>query len=99
MRPPSPRCIRAREVDKVQTETSVAAVARTAGTKAKGRGIAGGHPGLAAAAVLACTIVLVPVVAIIWLAISGGGSDWPHLMANVIPRATIRTLSLVAMTG
>ncbi|WP_307233201.1 ABC transporter permease [Pararhizobium capsulatum] len=61
--------------------------------------MAGGHPGLAAAAVLACTIVLVPVVAIIWLAISGGGSDWPHLMANVIPRATIRTLSLVAMTG
>ncbi|MDQ0319215.1 iron(III) transport system permease protein [Pararhizobium capsulatum DSM 1112] len=83
----------------MQTETSVAAVARPAGTKAKGRGIAGGHPGLAAAAVLACTIVLVPVVAIIWLAISGGGSDWPHLMANVIPRATIRTLSLVAMTG
>ncbi|WP_075292594.1 ABC transporter permease [Pararhizobium arenae] len=61
--------------------------------------MAGGHPGLATGAILACAIVLVPIVAIIWLAISGGGADWPHLISNVIPRATARTMLLIIMTG
>ncbi len=70
-----------------------------AAARVKSRGMAGGHPGLAIAAILACAVVLIPIIAIIWLAVSGGGSDWPHLMANVIPRATARTLLLVALTG
>ncbi len=40
-----------------------------------------------------------PIIAIAWLAVSGGGSNWPHLMENVIPRATGRTLLLVSLTG
>jgi iron(III) transport system permease protein len=44
-------------------------------------------------------IVLMPIIAIAWLAVSGGGSNWPHLMENVIPRATGRTLLLVSLTG
>ncbi|AHK43471.1 ABC transporter permease subunit [Ensifer sp. T173] len=57
------------------------------------------HPLLAVWAGGASLIVLMPILAIAWLAISGGGSDWPHLMQNVIPRATIRTLLLIAFTG
>ncbi|WP_082509904.1 MULTISPECIES: iron ABC transporter permease [unclassified Rhizobium] len=48
---------------------------------------------------LASAVVLVPIAAIVWLAVSGGSSDWPHLISNVIPRASARTLALVAMTG
>lgn len=44
-------------------------------------------------------IVLMPILAIAWLAVSGGGADWPHLMQNVVPRATIRTLLLIGLTG
>lgn len=54
---------------------------------------------LAVWAGLASAIVLMPIVAIAWLAVSGGGADWPHLVENVIPRATGRTLLLVALTG
>ncbi|PDT85930.1 iron ABC transporter permease [Sinorhizobium sp. BJ1] len=48
---------------------------------------------------LASAIVLMPIVAIAWLAVTGGGADWPHLIANVIPRATLRTLMLMGLTG
>ena len=60
---------------------------------------ANSHTGLALGAMLASAVVLVPVAAIVWLAVTGGGSDWPHLISNVIPRASVRTLALVAMTG
>ena len=40
-----------------------------------------------------------PIIAIAWLAVSGGGGNWPHVMENVIPRATGRTLLLVSLTG
>ncbi len=57
------------------------------------------HPLLATWAGLTSVIVLMPIIAIAWLAISGGGGDWPHLMQNVIPRATGRTLLLISLTG
>lgn len=56
------------------------------------------HRMLATFAGLASTIVLMPILAIAWLAISGGNADWPHLIQYVIPRATGRTLLLVSMT-
>jgi iron(III) transport system permease protein len=62
-------------------------------------GLGGAHPMLTAAAALTCLVVLLPILAIAWLAVTGGDSDWPHLMANVIPRATGRTLLLIALTG
>ncbi len=48
---------------------------------------------------LASAIVLMPILAIAWLAVSGGNADWPHLVENVVPRAIMRTLLLVALTG
>ncbi len=39
-----------------------------------------------------------PILSIAWLAISGGSADWPHLIENVVPRATGRTLLLVLFT-
>ncbi|QRM56815.1 iron ABC transporter permease [Sinorhizobium sp. BG8] len=37
-----------------------------------------------------------PVIAIIVIALSSSNGDWPHLVSNVIPRATVRTLLLLA---
>ncbi|OHV85995.1 iron ABC transporter permease [Ensifer sp. LCM 4579] len=48
---------------------------------------------------LSSAIVLMPILAIAWLAVSGGNADWPHLVENVVPRAVMRTLLLVALTG
>lgn len=53
------------------------------------------HRLLASWSGLASAIVLMPIVAIAWLAVTGGGADWPHLIENVIPRATMRTLMLM----
>ncbi|MDX3929601.1 MAG: iron ABC transporter permease [Shinella sp.] len=57
------------------------------------------HPALAAAAVVVSLAVLMPIVAIVVIAASGSGGDWPHLISNVIPRATMRTLLLIAGVG
>ncbi|RVP31199.1 ABC transporter permease [Sinorhizobium meliloti] len=57
------------------------------------------HPLLTGWAGLASAVVLMPILAIAWLAVSGGTADWPHLIQNVIPRATGRTLLLVLFTG
>ncbi|MBO9629647.1 MAG: iron ABC transporter permease [Shinella sp.] len=37
-----------------------------------------------------------PAIAIIVIAATGGVDNWPHLLSNVIPRATLRTLILLA---
>ncbi|NVP55032.1 ABC transporter permease [Mycoplana rhizolycopersici] len=37
-----------------------------------------------------------PLIAIITIAAGGSGSDWPHLINNVLPRATVRTFLLLA---
>lgn len=57
------------------------------------------HPLLSASAVLAAAIVLMPAIAIVVIAATGGTDNWPHLMSNVIPRATLRTLILLAGVG
>ena len=54
------------------------------------------HPLLSASAVLAAVIVLMPAIAIVVIAATGGVDNWPHLLSNVIPRATLRTLILLA---
>lgn len=56
------------------------------------------HPLLTGWAGLASIVVLMPILSIAWLAISGGSADWPHLIENVVPRATGRTLLLVLFT-
>lgn len=80
-------------IDRLQS-TSQSLKRRRAGAKT---GLS--HPLLAVWAGGASLIVLMPILAITWLAISGGGADWPHLMQNVIPRATLRTLLLITFTG
>jgi iron(III) transport system permease protein len=57
------------------------------------------HPLLSASAVLAAAIVLMPAIAILVIAATGGTDNWPHLLSNVIPRATLRTLILLAGVG
>lgn len=57
------------------------------------------HPLLSASAVLAAAIVLMPAIAIVVIAATGGTDNWPHLISNVIPRATLRTLILLAGVG
>lgn len=57
------------------------------------------HPLLSVTAVLAAFIVLMPAIAIVVIAATGGMESWPHLISNVIPRATLRTLILLAGVG
>ncbi len=48
---------------------------------------------------LAALVALMPVIAILVIAATGGTDSWPHLLQNVIPRATMRTLLLLAGVG
>ncbi|MBS3648442.1 iron ABC transporter permease [Pseudaminobacter sp. 19-2017] len=74
--------------------------------KHKGRGHWGAlpvrrtrHP-LAFASMLAvCAIVLLPILALALIALTGTGEDWPHLVSNVLPRATITTAALIAIVS
>lgn len=73
-------------------------IAKSLRRRYAGSGTGLSHRMLATLAGLASTIVLMPVLAIAWLAVSGGDADWPHLIEYVIPRSTGRTLLLVSMT-
>ncbi|WP_234811220.1 ABC transporter permease [Xaviernesmea oryzae] len=44
-------------------------------------------------------VVALPILAIFWIAASGGDETWRHIIANVVPRATGRTISLLFFTG
>ncbi|QIG50848.1 iron ABC transporter permease [Nordella sp. HKS 07] len=52
------------------------------------------HRLLSVGAVLTALAVLIPLLALITLALSGGGADWPHLARNVLPVA-LKTTALV----
>nr|WP_244651086.1 iron ABC transporter permease [Rhizobium sp. CFBP 8762] len=57
--------------------------------------------GFSSASLFASLIVLLPIAAIVWLAVSDGADsgDWGHLMRNVVPRASWETLLLIAYTA
>lgn len=57
------------------------------------------HPALRLLAILVSGLVLLPILSIAYVALSGSGADWPHLAANVIPRASATTLHLLAMVA
>jgi iron(III) transport system permease protein len=57
------------------------------------------HPALLAATLGVAGIVLLPVASLALIAISGTGEDWPHLIANVLPGATVTTLHLLALVA
>ncbi len=54
---------------------------------------------LPATAILLSAVVLMPIAAILWIAVTGGSETWQHLFANVIPRATLRTVLLLTFTS
>jgi iron(III) transport system permease protein len=55
--------------------------------------------GLSQGALLAAAIVAMPILAVVWIAFSGGDDNWRHVMTNVVPRATGRTIELLLLTG
>ena len=53
---------------------------------------------LAPFAAVIAAIVMMPIIAIFWLAITGGTDTWQHIFTNVVPRATGRTVQLLFLT-
>lgn len=68
----------------------------TAGTGPAG-GTAAAREGrlLGPAALVVAAIAFLPLGAVVWIALSGNLAAWPHLLANVMPRATLTTLTLL----
>ncbi|MET0598426.1 MAG: iron ABC transporter permease [Mesorhizobium sp.] len=58
-----------------------------------------GHPVLLAAAFAAAALVLLPVASLSYVALSGSAEDWPHLVRNVLPGASLTTLFLLIMVA
>ena len=44
-------------------------------------------------------VVLLPILSLAYVALSGTGEDWPHLVRNVLPGASLTTLWLMAMVA
>ena len=57
------------------------------------------HPLHSAFALAIGLIVILPVLSLVFVALSGNGEDWPHLIENVLPGATRTTLALLAMVA
>ncbi len=57
------------------------------------------HPWLSFLAFAVSIVVILPVISLFFVALSGTGEDWPHLMRNVLPGATQTTLALLAMVA
>lgn len=58
-----------------------------------------GVPLLNATALLVSAILAMPIAAIVWIAFSGSNEAWPHILQNVIPRASGRTFVLLVSTS
>lgn len=46
-----------------------------------------------------CAGVLLPILSLAYVALSGTAEDWPHLIANVLPRSSLTTLYLLALVA
>ncbi len=58
------------------------------------------RPGaIALAAIIVSALVAMPVAAIFVIGFTGDGGNWEHMLTNVVPRAGLRTLWLLAATG
>ena len=57
------------------------------------------HPAVLAATVVIAAVVILPVAAIIVIALSGTGADWPHLARYVLPQSVATTLILLALVA
>lgn len=54
---------------------------------------------LSAAAIIIALTVALPVIAILWMGLTGGFDSLPHLLTVVFPRAAGRTVELLILTG
>ncbi|MBB6179942.1 iron(III) transport system permease protein [Rhizobium flavum] len=52
-----------------------------------------------ALAIVTAAVVAMPVIAVVWIALQGGDDTWRHVASTVIPRASLRTLQLLGLTG
>lgn len=57
------------------------------------------HPWLKLVALVVSIVVLLPILSLAWVALTGTGEAWPHLVQNVLPRATVTTFILLAMVA
>ncbi|MBX3584175.1 MAG: iron ABC transporter permease [Rhizobiaceae bacterium] len=57
------------------------------------------HLWLRLIALIVCLIVLLPVFSLAYVALSGTGEDWPHLVRNVLPGASITTFYLLTLVA
>ncbi|MCT8998772.1 ABC transporter permease [Chelativorans intermedius] len=57
------------------------------------------HPLALAVAMLTAAIALLPILAVIVMAFSGSGADWPHLARYVLPQAVGTTLFLLLLVA
>lgn len=57
------------------------------------------HPLALGIALAIAAIALLPIVTIAYIALTGGLADWPHLAANVLPRALMTTLQLTVIVA
>lgn len=59
----------------------------------------GGGRGWSVAAALIAALVLMPVGAVVWMALNPAENIWPHLLSTVMPRYMLNTVILSAGTG
>jgi iron(III) transport system permease protein len=57
------------------------------------------HPYVHLSAFVLSLLVLLPILSLAFVAFSGTGDDWPHLVANVLPGASRTTLLLLALVA
>ncbi len=58
-----------------------------------------GAPILNLTAISVSAVIAMPILAIIWIAFSGDKAAWPHILQNVVPRASLRTFILLISTA
>ena len=58
-----------------------------------------GHALLRLVAIAVSAVVLLPIVSLTYVALSGTGEDWPHLIENVLPGASRTTLFLLFLVA
>ncbi len=79
----------------MSTASPITAPRRSAGVAAKHPR----HPWLRLLALVVSLVVLAPVFSLSYVALSGTGEDWPHLVRNVLPGASVTTFVLLAMVA
>lgn len=55
------------------------------------------HPLLQGAAIVFSLVIAVPLVAILWISLTGGTTDLVHVATNILPRALARTAALLVL--